>query len=108
MKLILLYCYVIAVILANYGTHGKPLLDDKDMSNNERNKIVDSYNTLLQYLLENVTSDSITQAEHNERPIVINKKRNFKMRVYYDVKVQNDGSVLLIPKDVNRGHYFIG
>lgn len=35
-------------------------------------------------------------------------KRSFDIRTYYDALVQNDGSILLIPKDINRNHYFIG
>jgi hypothetical protein len=36
------------------------------------------------------------------------KKRGFQIQTYYDALIQNDGSILLIPKDVNKNHYFIG
>lgn len=35
-------------------------------------------------------------------------KRAWDIQTYYDVFVQNDGSILFIPKDVNKNHYFIG
>jgi hypothetical protein len=35
-------------------------------------------------------------------------KRSFQIQTYYDAVVQKDGSILLIPKDVNKNHYFIG
>jgi hypothetical protein len=36
------------------------------------------------------------------------KKRGFQIQTYFDALVQKDGSILLIPKDVNKNHYFIG
>ena len=38
----------------------------------------------------------------------IANKRAWDIQTYYDVFLQNDGSILLIPKDVNKNHYFIG
>jgi hypothetical protein len=35
-------------------------------------------------------------------------KRGLHMQVYYEPKFMKDGSVLLVPKDKNKGHYFIG
>ncbi len=35
-------------------------------------------------------------------------KRSFQIQTYYDAVVQKDGTILLIPKDVNKNHYFIG
>lgn len=35
-------------------------------------------------------------------------KRAWDIRTYYDALIQTDGSILLIPKDVNKNHYFIG
>lgn len=35
-------------------------------------------------------------------------KRGFQIQTYYDALVQSDGSIILIPKDVNKNHYFIG
>jgi hypothetical protein len=35
-------------------------------------------------------------------------KRGFQIQTYYDLLLRNDGSIMLIPKDVNRNHYFIG
>lgn len=35
-------------------------------------------------------------------------KRAFHIKTYFDALVQNDGSILLVPKDVNKNHYFIG
>ena len=35
-------------------------------------------------------------------------KPSFKIQTYYDTLVRNDGSVMFIPKDVNKNHYFIG
>ncbi len=35
-------------------------------------------------------------------------KRAWNIRTYYDAYVQPDGSILFVPKDVNRNHYFIG
>lgn len=38
----------------------------------------------------------------------LSNKRAWDIQTYYDVLKQNDGSFLLIPKDVNKNHYFIG
>lgn len=36
------------------------------------------------------------------------RKRGFQIQTYFDALIQKDGSILLIPKDVNKNHYFIG
>jgi hypothetical protein len=36
------------------------------------------------------------------------KKRGIHIKTYYDPLIQKDGSILLIPKDLNQNHYFIG
>jgi hypothetical protein len=36
------------------------------------------------------------------------KKRGIRIQTYYDPLIQKDGSILLIPKDLNQNHYFIG
>lgn len=36
------------------------------------------------------------------------QKRGLKLKVYYQAIVNDDGSVVLIPKDQNKGHYLIG
>ena len=38
----------------------------------------------------------------------VKAKRSFQIQTYYDAVVQKDGTILLIPKDVNKNHYFIG
>ena len=35
-------------------------------------------------------------------------KRSLRMKMYYNAVMKDDGSFVLIPKDFNRGHYFIG
>ncbi|RNA37718.1 hypothetical protein BpHYR1_052996 [Brachionus plicatilis] len=35
-------------------------------------------------------------------------KRAFHIKTYFDALIQDDGSILLVPKDVNKNHYFIG
>ena len=35
-------------------------------------------------------------------------KRSFHIEIYYDIVRLKDGAVLLVPKDKNKNHYFIG
>jgi hypothetical protein len=67
------------------------------------NNIYDESGNLLQPSNKN---KSIKKIKINE--ISRKSKRGFQIQTYYDALVQNDGSILLIPKDVNKNHYFIG
>ncbi len=35
-------------------------------------------------------------------------KRFFKIQIYYDIIMTDDGKLFIIPIDKNRNHYFIG
>jgi hypothetical protein len=35
-------------------------------------------------------------------------KRRFDIQTFYTPVIRKDGSILLIPKDTNKNHYFIG
>lgn len=37
-----------------------------------------------------------------------NKKRGFDIKTFYSPIYRKDGSVILVPKDINKNHYFIG
>ncbi len=45
----------------------------------------------------------------NSEKIIENAKRSlFNIKIYYDIVHLKDGVVMLIPKDYNKNHYFIG
>ena len=76
-----------------------------------------NYKTLSDMLIAAGTRDTANVGINREkktlklRDLLIqqkSKKRGFQIQTYFDALVQKDGSILLIPKDVNKNHYFIG
>jgi hypothetical protein len=105
-------CCLIVLFCVKIGIDGGPLsqtYDTSDVNPDESEKIFDGYNNVMENFPEEIEKEPNEKVRYNRSPFILEKsKRRFKMKVYYDVVVQNDGSVLLIPKDINRGHYFIG
>lgn len=58
------------------------------------------------YLNSNDSSEEQYDLENKQQQQL--KKRGIHMQVYYEPKLLKDGSILLIPKDRNKGHYFLG
>ncbi len=91
-----------------------------DNSNNNLNELADLVSFKNSNTNNNVNSEDLANADNMEnfkrssrnfklQSLLNNKiKRGFQIQTYYDALVQNDGSILLIPKDVNKNHYFIG
>lgn len=59
-------------------------------------------------LFRNYILKKLNNSKHKSIQMMNNNKRAFQIKTYFDALVQNDGSILLIPKDVNKNHYFIG
>lgn len=38
----------------------------------------------------------------------IQNKRGFDIKTFYSPVLRKDGSLILMPKDINKNHYFIG
>ena len=68
--------------------------DENELINEHKRKYDSSYDTYNNLKKSN--------------KILGKNKRSFQIQTYYDAVIQKDGSILLIPKDVNKNHYFIG
>lgn len=84
--------------------------DDDEETNDDGymdlvNNIYDESGNILEPSSSN-KNKSIKKIKLNE--ISRKNKRGFQIQTYYDALVQNDGTILLIPKDINKNHYFIG
>ena len=63
----------------------------------------------LLLLLKLVKHFDLDDAANTSEDYMTNKlKRSFHIEIYYDIIRLKDGSVLLVPKDKNKNHYFIG
>ena len=82
--------------------------EEEDLENN-----YDTDNNLQsnEHLASKRKYDGFLESANNKiknAKLVIKNKRSFQIQTYYDAIIQKDGSILLIPKDVNKNHYFIG
>lgn len=72
-------------------------------------EIEEDLESKLQYLLQTMKHDDrIPRKRSFLTHLYKQSKRAFHIKTYFDALVQNDGSILLVPKDVNKNHYFIG
>ena len=50
----------------------------------------------------------LTQQQYKNYNYNIRSKRNFGIKLYYEIIELDDGRLVSVPRDVNKNHYFIG
>ncbi len=79
----------------------------KNERTHEKSKI-DFFKVIENYIDATNDDEHLNLAHEQSSDSLSKKKRSFNIRIYYDIIRMKDGTVLLIPKDVNKNHYFIG
>jgi hypothetical protein len=97
----------------NGGEINSNYVNDNNNNNNINNNNINNNNNDESEVLNEPMPMALPKSNNldlfkNSRPFSKGNKRSFQIQTYYDALMQKDGSILLIPKDVNKNHYFIG